>query len=484
MSKIGGFFARKAGLYDTPADPAPIQLTLVEKPAAGPDSNPLEIDEELFSAMGSQFGSDNETLRNLLLDANAKIGELDTIKAAVGRLADPVGKTLRALEAEKSEKVSLQTVLNNTRTAYGKLRNKVADLEAKLAASDAECQTLRQNSANIESQLRTADATTATLTADLSACRAQISDLDNRLAKETGHANALHEQNRRLDEQLTLADKRTIALEYDLNGTRQRLLLADDEKHLQRSMLDKANADVARLARKLAETETALGVTNTRLRQVEDNFTILNTERAQLATSFEEAKESHEREIGSQRMRFDALQARATATEGLLVEAREHLLARAEEIRNAERLAAETAKQRDTLQSMVSELQVAVATKESLFREADESRLTLLGKGAALARAYNGKEAALAQAETAIAAMGDKIGVLQSVHATEKRASEMEIEQLRAALRAEKMERATADGALATARKDLNRLLREVMAMQRTQGSADSDDAPKAANAA
>ena len=70
-------------------------------------------------------------LRNLLLDANAKIGELDTIKSAVGKLVDPVSKALRAFEAEKSEKISLQTVLNNTRTAYGKLRNEVAELEKK-----------------------------------------------------------------------------------------------------------------------------------------------------------------------------------------------------------------------------------------------------------------------------------------------------------------------------------------------------------------
>ena len=62
--------------------------------------NPLELDEELFSVLGAQIGGDNETLRNLLLDANAKIGELDAIKAAVGKLADPVSKTLRAYEAE------------------------------------------------------------------------------------------------------------------------------------------------------------------------------------------------------------------------------------------------------------------------------------------------------------------------------------------------------------------------------------------------
>ena len=42
----------------------------------------------------------------------------DAIKTAVDRLVDPVSKTLRAIEAEKAEKMSLQTVLNTTRTAY------------------------------------------------------------------------------------------------------------------------------------------------------------------------------------------------------------------------------------------------------------------------------------------------------------------------------------------------------------------------------
>ena len=101
--------------------------------------NPLELDEELFSALGAQLGGENETLRNLLLDANNKIDELDTIKAAVGKLVDPVSKALRDFEAEKTEKVGLQTVLNNTRTAYGKLRNEIGDLEKKLVASEREC---------------------------------------------------------------------------------------------------------------------------------------------------------------------------------------------------------------------------------------------------------------------------------------------------------------------------------------------------------
>ena len=136
MNKFGGFFARRAGLYDKPADPTPN--------ATPPTDNPLELDEELFTALGAQLGGENESLRNLLLDANAKIGELDGIKNAVGKLVDPVSKALRAFEAEKSEKISLQTVLNNTRTAYGKLRNEVAELEKKANLSEKECQALRQ----------------------------------------------------------------------------------------------------------------------------------------------------------------------------------------------------------------------------------------------------------------------------------------------------------------------------------------------------
>ena len=189
MSKFGGFFARKAGLYDRADEPAP--------QSAAPD-NPLELDEELFSALGAQMGSENEQLRTLLLDANAKIGELDTIKLAVGKLVDPVSKALQVIESERSEKIGLQTVLNNTRTAYGKLRNELAELEKKAAASDKQCQTLRQELAAAHNQLHTAESTKAEISIDIAARRAQIAELEAQLAAETGEAKALREGRRPL----------------------------------------------------------------------------------------------------------------------------------------------------------------------------------------------------------------------------------------------------------------------------------------------
>jgi chromosome segregation ATPase len=476
MSKFGGFFARSAGLYDKPAAPA------LSNPA--PTDNLLELDEELFSALGVQLGGENESLRNLLLDANAKIGELDTIKNAVGRLVDPVSKALRAFEAEKSEKISLQTVLNNTRTAYGKLRNEVAELEKKANFSEKECQALRQELATTQNLLRSLEATKAEIAIDIAARRAQIVDLEARLAQETGEGKALREENRRLDERLSAADKRLAALESELNAARQRLLMMEDEKRAQQISLDKVSAEAARLSRRLAETEASLTASQGRLRHVEGNVAELNTERSRLAGALEEANERHNHEVTTQRMRFDALQARATASEKLLGEAREHLLARADEIRTYDRRAGELALERDGLQGRVADLEAERIQRESEFTEVDRARTTLMERSAALARAFTAKEAALTRAEDTIAALNEQVAALEAARAAERQAADQRIEELSASLRREQMQCSVVEGALETARKDFARLMREAMALQREKMAPDDPARLRPANAA
>ena len=476
MSKFGGFFARRAGLYDKPADPMPSATPATD--------NPLELDEELFTALGAQLGGENESLRNLLLDANAKIGELDSIKNAVGKLVDPVSKALRAFEAEKSEKISLQTVLNNTRTAYGKLRNEVAELEKKANLSEKECQALRQELTTTQNLLRTIEATKAEIAIDIAARRAQIVDLEARLAQETGEGKALREENRRLDERFSTVDKRAMALESELNGARQRLLMLEDEKRAQQISLDKISAEAARLSRKLAETEASLTATQGRLRHVDGTVAELNTERTRLAGALDEANERHEHELTTQRMRFDALQARASASEKLLGEAREHLLSRADEIRTYDRRAGELALERDALQARVADLEAERIQRESQFKEVDQARATLIERSTALARAFTAKEAALTRAEDAIAALNEQVAALEAARTAEKQATDQRIEELSTSLRREQMQCSVVEGALETARKDFARLMREAMALQREQAGPDDPALLRAANAA
>ena len=439
----------------------------------------------MFTALGAQLGGENESLRNLLLDANAKIGELDGIKSAVGKLVDPVSKALRAFEAEKSEKISLQTVLNNTRTAYGKLRNEVAELEKKANLSEKECLALRQELTTTQNLLRTLEATKAEIAIDIAARRAQIVDLEARLAQETGEGKALREENRRLDERFSAADKRVMALESELNGARQRLLMLEDEKRAQQISLDKISSESARLSRKLAETEASLTATQGRLRHVDGTVAELNTERARLVSALDEANERHEHELTTQRMRFDALQARASASEKLLGEAREHLLSRADEIRTYDRRAGELALERDALQARVADLESERIQRESEFKEVDQARSTLVERSTALARAFTAKEAALTRAEDAIAALNEQIAALEAARAAEKQAADQRIEELSTSLRREQMQCSVVEGALETARKDFARLMREAMALQREQQMAPEDPARlRPANAA
>jgi chromosome segregation ATPase len=473
MMKFGGFLARKTPLPDAP--------TLV---AAAEAENPLELDEELFSARGTRLGAENESLRNLLIDASAKIDELDTIKNAVGKLVDPVGKALRTIEAEQAEKLALQTVLNDTRTAYGKLRNEHAELEKKATASDAECSTLRQELNVATGRLKTAETTKADLAIDVAARRAQIVELEARLAQETGERKALTEENRRLNERLQAAEKRIITLESDLNGARQRLLIADDEKRAHQTMLDRASSEAAQLSRKLAETEASLNAAQGRLRHVEANFAELSTERNRLAAALDEVNERHDHELTSQRMRFEALQARASAGEKLLGEAREHLLARAEEMGAKDRRLNELAVERDGLQARLAELEAERITRESALQELDQASTSLSERASALARAFAAKEEALAQAEGTIGALNERLGALEQSQANEQQIAERGIEELKAALRREQMERSMVEGALGTARKDFSRVMRELMALRRQQEAAEPAPRPIAANAA
>jgi chromosome segregation ATPase len=308
--------------------------------------------------------------------------------------------------------------------------------------------------------------------------------LEARLAQETGEGKALREENRRLDERHSTASKRVVVLESELNGARQRLLMIEDEKRAQQISLDKISAEAARISRKLAETEASLTATQGRLRHVEGNFAELSTERARLANAIEESNERHDHELTTQRMRFDALQARAAASEKLLGEAREHLLARADEIRTYDRRAGELALERDALQARVADLEAERIQRESEFNEVDQARATLMERSAALARAFTAKEAALTRADDTIAALHEQVAALETARAGEARATEQKIEDLGTSLRRERMQCSVVEGALETARKDFARLMREAMALQRDQAAPDDPTRLRPANAA
>lgn len=143
MSRLGDLIGRKPpvedrGTQDRAGD---------AEPANPPhqDDNILELDPELFAPIASQLGRDNERVRNLMADAEHRINELDAVKQAIVNLIEPVNKTLRDFEAAKSVRLSLQTVLNTTRVAYGKLRSETSQLQKRAETLEGECTRLQED---------------------------------------------------------------------------------------------------------------------------------------------------------------------------------------------------------------------------------------------------------------------------------------------------------------------------------------------------
>jgi crescentin len=468
------FLARKTVPAEQPA----------EKPIEPATVNLLEVDAELFCSRGAQFGGDNEALRNLLIYANHKISGLPAIMDAVGRLVDPVSKALRDFETEKSEKHNLQTVLNNTRTAYDKLRKDMTALEKKAGTFERECLQLRQDFTFAQNAERTLEAARVELTTEITARRARIADLEGRLAQETTDSKALRDESRRLGERLVTANKRTVQLEADLNNARQKLAQSEDEKRTLQGSLDKSIADGARLSRRLAEAESSLIETQGRLRHVEANFAEINTERERLAAALNELNERHNSEHSTQQLRFEALQTRAATTDKLLLEARDHMTARAEEARVFDRRLSETTHERDALAARLAIMENERIQRESEQRENEQAHATLLERSSALAKVYNSKESALALAEETIKSLNERIGSLETQLQASKEAAEQQIEDSAAALRREKLERSVAEGALETARKDFARVMREVMSLQRQKTAEEPAPTLRSANAA
>ena len=143
-----------------------------------------------------------------------------------------------------------------------------------------------------------------------------------------------------------------------------------------------------------------------------------------------------------------------------------------------------TAHERDNLQTKIADLESDRLRRESEFKECEQVKATLIDRTAALARAYNAKEAALERAEQTIAALAQRVESLEMLGAADKLAAEQTIEELKAAVKREQIERSVSDGALETARKDFARVARDVMALQRNQAALEAHAQPQAANAA
>ena len=414
MTKLASLLGRKPVLVtDTPQPPAQRPAAPASAPASASDRNVLELDQELFFPLASQLGGENEVVRNLLIDAEHKITELDGIRQSLGRLVDPVSKTLRAFEETKNEKLSLQSVLNNTRIAYSKLREDLTTAEKRAATLDTECIRLREVLTVAQQTMSALETTRSEQSAELTARRAQITDLQRLVQQQSTDLQLTREESQRTANRAALAERRMAQLETDTAAASQKAMLADQERAAVQSMLDKALNDAAQTSRRLLDMEKSFTVTQARLKKVETALAEAQSERIRLATALEDATENHRKETIAQNARFEALQARSQLSDKLLEDSRQTLAARANEIGAFERRLTESTTSHGAIETRFSQIEAALAERDAQLRDLEEANAALAERNTELMRGVGTRESAYNRAQEKLQEQDELIEMLE-----------------------------------------------------------------------
>jgi chromosome segregation protein len=465
MNKIGNLIGIKPG-----AGTAAEKLASPMGPEM-PEKNIIELDNELFLPMATQTGEDNESVRNLLIDAEHKIRELDAVKRSVSRLVDPINKTLRALEEANSEKIGLQAALNNIRITNNKLRGELDTAERKVATLDSDCTRLREHVTVTQQKLGSIETTRAEQANELATRRSQVTDLQRRLQQQGAELQGAREENRRLSERMTLTDKRAVQLESETAALQQKFLITDKERTTLQASLEKAYAELSHVSQRLLDTDKALASTQMRMQKAEAALSEAQAERHRLAATLDDINQKHQNEISAHRTNFETLQARAAMTEKLLDEARQSLVERAEEIRTFDRRLADSSRMHATIGEKLGLIEEALAERNARIKELDQARAALAEKNDMLSKAVSTRENAYNRAQEHIVSLEERIQLLESEVKATRQTNETEIELLNARLQREQIARTMAEGAVEAGRKDIARLLQELATLQYDRAS-------------
>ena len=454
MSMFGNLMGRKI----QPAEAAPAATTSA--------ANVIELDQELFFPIATKLGEDNETVRNLLIDAEHKLSELDVIRRSIGKLVDPVSKTLRAYEETKNQKIGLQTQLNNTRAAYAKQLEALDAAEQRIDTLETERTQLRELMAIAQQRVAGLEGATAEQTQELNARRGQIVDLQRLIQQITCDLQAARDDNLRLTERVAGLDKRLVQLEAEAHAAQQQLQLAEHEKAALSGSLDKALAETVDLTRKLSDNDKTLTSTQRRLSQLETAFGEIQSERTKLVAALAETTEKYHSDMLAQNARFEALTARATLAEQMLGESRRTLTSRADEIAAYDRRVAEAVTARGALEARLAEFERGLTDRDNRIKELEEARAALTGQSEALTKSLEARDLACRSLQHRLQAQDELVKLLEHQLGATRQTTEVRIEELNAELQRERLERTMAEGALEAGRRDIARLLRELAASQ------------------
>ena len=413
---------------------------------------------QTFSEFSAQVSSEHEALRNLLRDAERKLDEFAEVKQAFVKIVAPVNNTIRSLEQEIALAFSLSESLNDSRSENQTLQQEARELERQVA-------TLESEKRQLHAQLDQTQQTAGTLHAErvelagVAAARAlQIDELQQDLARVTDHFEMLEATTRTLEAELRASDRRVAELSADLLESEEKRAFLEDERRSLLSALEQQVENGSQLERDLAETQFELSAAQTRISETETGHAATRDEFAKLRTAFDEAQQHHRAELSLLNIKLDTSESRADTAERLLGEAQDTIASLADEARTYEHKASQATTALHAAEKSESLMHASLEGHERQIKDLEQARDALAERITALTKALDERDTTLAQTNGKLEATTERMTRLESQVQTNRSAYEKHIDDLTEELHRVRVDKATVDEALDTARGEQSRL--------------------------
>ena len=443
-----------------------------------PDFGPGEAAEAAFALLDAvpdtaetetgldsvqRLGQENETFRLLFLNAQSKIDELDKLKVSFDQLSAPLERNLRTIEGLKIENSGLRSGLVEARDKISLLRNEVASFERKVDGLEGEKLALSQDIRSARETITGLESVKTEQSQEITAARSKLLEFERQLLHAVEYQKSLEADQQTARDMIVTKDMQIAQFDADITRLNETIALLEGENaNISEALIGRVD-DFNRTSRRLTEVENDLEATRNRLNHTRTLLNETKNERKALADQVDEINAQFQAEKISLTMKIDAMQSRITLGERLLTEARNSLISKTDELRNAERRILENNVAVTSFEQRLSKQKATIDGLERQVRELEQSRVTLIERANTLTKNLKARDTALAKLDDRIPVLMGRIDQLETMAESNRATYQSRVDELTAALESERMGRAVAEGALEMARRERGALQRELI---------------------
>jgi crescentin len=430
----------------------------------------------------SVIGKRNEDLRQGVEVLFERLEQIDQFRAQFQGLVGGVATVIEELEATKLRFAEVQGSLNAERDAHTDVRGRLAQTSADLDRLTQENQLLGNERSRLEGMVHQLESASEEMSLALREKEISINDLERQLRGEAERARQLNSENESRREEIDRLSGIVAALELDIGNLQDKTGLLEEENRTLAQALQDAQASTFRLNRQVSELEPLVQRLREQNAQLDHNLQSEREMRDRLNSQKIEESERARADVSALQVKLEAVSSRADANERFLGEARRQLRDKLEELRVSERKGIDAALQVNTLQKKIEANERDQAQAAAKIEELENSRKLIMERADMIAKAAKAKDVALQKTEQKIAFLSDRIEENAKRAQRDRDQLEARLAEMAEALEKERTERAIAEGALQSARRDRLQLQREVLsakAAARPERSFESEPAPK-----